>query len=93
MGLGTGYGDDILKKFNLYNISKFKFSEDIKKSKPHPDPILRALKAVKANPNSDDIVWYIGDRRKDIISAIEADKISECSIIPFSTALMQLSPF
>lgn len=84
-GLGKGYGDDILKKFNLLPYFDIQiFREDIQKSKPHPDPILRALRAIKETPTDDDIIWYIGDRDKDIIATIEANKLSNCTIIPFS---------
>lgn len=86
--LGTGYGDDILKTFNLNPYFKTQiFREDIQKSKPHPDPILRALRAVKEEPDSGDVIWYIGDRRKDIVAAIEANKLSNCKIVPFSYGL------
>ena len=86
--LGAGYGDDILKTFNLTPYFKTQiFREDIQKSKPHPDPILRALRAVKEEPDADDVVWYIGDRRKDILAAIAADKLSSCKIAPFSYGL------
>lgn len=83
--LGKGYGHDILEKFNLtpYFPTQI-FREDILKSKPHPDPILRALRAIKDMPSAEDVVWYIGDRHKDVIAALAANKLSECKIIPFS---------
>lgn len=84
-GLGKGYGFDILKKFglDLYYESKT-FREHIARSKPHPDPILRGLARFNREITSADVVWYIGDRHKDIVAAIAADKASPAKIIPFS---------
>lgn len=87
-GLGKGYGDDILKKFSLddyFDVTIFR--EDIQKSKPHPDGILRALREIKPDFNEDDIVWHIGDRAKDITAALAANKLTTCKIIPFSYGL------
>lgn len=86
--LGKGYGHDILKTFHLadYYTAKI-FREDIQRSKPHPDPILRALRAIKEEPAADDIVWYIGDRHKDVVATLEADKLMPCKIIPFAYGL------
>lgn len=87
-GLGKGYGHDILKTFNLAPYFEATiFREDIQKSKPHPDPILRALRAMKEDPSPDDVIWYIGDRHKDVIAALAADKLSVCKIVPFSYGL------
>lgn len=86
--LGKGYGHDILEKFRLSSYFDAQiFREDIHRSKPHPDPILRALKALKENPDPHDVVWYIGDRHKDVVAALEADKLSPCKIVPFSYGL------
>ena len=86
--LGKGYGHDILNSFRLSSFFDAQiFREDIHRSKPHPDPIVRALRAIKEEPSRDDVVWYIGDRHKDIIAAIEADKLMDCKIIPFSYGL------
>jgi phosphoglycolate phosphatase len=86
--LGKGYGHDILKKFKLapYYDAKI-FREDIHRSKPHPDPILRGLRAIKEEPSATDVIWYIGDRHKDIVAAIEANKLMDCEIVPFSYGL------
>ncbi|MCI5059625.1 MAG: HAD family hydrolase [Alphaproteobacteria bacterium] len=87
-GLGKGYGHDILEKFKLEPYFQAQiFREDIHKSKPHPDPILRALRAIKAEPDADDIIWYIGDRHKDIEAAIAANKLLEAKVVPFSYGL------
>lgn len=83
--LGVGYGDDVLKTFHLGEYFDVRiFREDIAKSKPHPDPILRALKGFAREPVAGDVVWYIGDRHKDVVAALAADKLSVCRIVPFS---------
>ncbi len=84
-GLGKGYGFDILKKFDLekYFTSKT-FREHITRSKPHPEPILRALSRFDRSITDKDVVWYIGDRRKDITAALAADELSPATIVPFS---------
>lgn len=84
-GLGKGYGFDILRKFDLEKYYRSKtFREHITHSKPHPEPILRALARFDRPVTQNDVVWYIGDRRKDVIAALAADKISPATIIPFS---------
>lgn len=84
-GLGQGYGHDILKTFGLAPYFEVEiFREDIQKSKPHPDAILRAIKTFKKAPQKGDVVWHIGDRHKDIVAALAADKLSDCEIVPFS---------
>jgi len=84
-GLGKGYGFDILQKFGLEPYFQSKtFREHITYSKPHPEPILRALARFERPVTEQDVVWYIGDRHKDIIAALGADKISPATIIPFS---------
>ncbi|MEM6811519.1 MAG: HAD family phosphatase [Pseudomonadota bacterium] len=83
--LGKGYGHDVLKTFSLAPYYQAMiFREDISHSKPHPDPILRALKAIKEDPTTNDIIWYIGDRHKDITATIEANKLMDCKIVPFA---------
>ena len=84
-GLGKGYGHDILKKFDLdeYFVAQI-FREDITRSKPHPDPIFRALEAMKATLTADDVVWYIGDRHKDVLAALAASEVLAASVIPFA---------
>ncbi len=86
--LGKGYGHDILKTFHLNGYYDAQiFREDIQRSKPHPDPILRALRAIKEEPSADDVVWYIGDRHKDVAATVEANKLMPCDIIPFAYGL------
>ena len=87
-GLGKGYGHDVLETFKLASYFDVQiFREDIQKSKPHPDPILRALRAIKEDVSSDDVVWYIGDRHKDVEAAVAADKLVDCKIIPYAYGL------
>lgn len=84
-GLGKGYGHDILKTFNLAEYFDVElFREDVQKSKPHPDGILRALRRLDVDVTAGKIVWYIGDRHKDVVATLEADKLSDCKIIPFA---------
>ncbi len=83
-GLGKGYGHDILTKFNLSDFFKAQiFREDIQWSKPHPDPLIRALKQIKDPIDENDIIWYIGDRHKDVLAAIAANEILPAQVIPF----------
>ena len=42
---------------------------------------------MKENLTTDDVVWYIGDRHKDITAAIEAREFVDCKIIPFAYGL------
>jgi phosphoglycolate phosphatase len=86
--LGKGYGHDVLKTFALSQYYEAEiFREDITHSKPHPDPILRALREMKVQPNADDIVWYFGDRGKDVIATVAADELSDFTILPFAYGL------
>ena len=87
-GLGKGYGHDILEKFDLDKFFRASiFPEDIKKSKPHPEPILLALQSLGADVKSGDVVWCIGDRHKDIAAAQAADKILPCTVVPIAYGL------
>lgn len=84
-GLGKGYGHDVLDKFGLSSLFTAKiFREDIDRSKPAPDSILRALSLIKTPLMREDVIWYIGDRRKDILAALEASKVLPTRIIPFA---------
>ncbi len=87
-GLGKGYGHDVLSTFELEKYFEVTlFREDILKSKPHPDPILRALKAMKRQPGSEDNIWYIGDRHKDVKAAIAARHCLPCPVQPLAYGL------
>ena len=84
-GLGKGYGHDILKKFELaqfFNVTLFR--EDIRRPKPHPDPILRALEQMPRKVSATDVVWFFGDRRKDVQAAVAARAHLPCAIEPFA---------
>lgn len=86
-GLGKGYGYDILEKFGLEKyFATTIFREDIQHSKPNPEPILKALQNLTPSPDAKDIVWYIGDRRKDVIAALAASKQVPCAIVPIAVA-------
>lgn len=86
-GLGKGYGHDILDKFDLEDYFKTTvFREDITNSKPHPEPILLALKKMKIEPKESDIVWYLGDRHKDVIAALAASKVIKGKVVPIAVA-------
>lgn len=86
-GLGKGYGHDVLEKFDLSKYFKAKiFREDIQRSKPHPDPLLRALRDIK-NVTEDDVIWYIGDRHKDVIAALAANDTLPGKVVPFAYGL------
>jgi len=87
-GLGKGYGHDILQKFGLSEYFKAQiFREDIERSKPDPDPLLRALRHIKDPLSDDDIIWYIGDRHKDVIAALAADAVVNAKVVPFAYGL------
>jgi len=84
-GLGKGYGHDILRTFDLdkyYDVKMFR--EDIDRAKPHPDPILKALRQMNPPPTPDDVIWYIGDRQKDIIAALAAKDHLPCPLEPIA---------
>ena len=86
-GLGKGYGHDILEKFDLEPFFKTTvFREDITNSKPHPEPILLALKLMGIEPQDDDVVWYLGDRHKDVVAALAASKHIKGSVVPIAVA-------
>lgn len=87
-GLGKGYGHDILMKFNLSEFFTAQiFREDIQRSKPHPDPLLRALREIKDPITADDVIWYIGDRHKDVIAALAASEVLPAHVVPFAYGL------
>lgn len=87
-GLGKGYGHDILKTFDLERyFSVTIFREDITRSKPYPDPLLQALNGLPRPPTKDDVIWYVGDRRKDIQAAIAARAHLPCPVVPLAYGL------
>ena len=84
-GLGKGYGHEILKKFNFEQYFKASvFREDIKNSKPNPEPLLLALRELGVKLKEDDVIWYIGDRHKDVTASLAAQKHLPCKIQPIA---------
>ena len=87
-GLGKGYGHDVLQKFALDHFFKAKvFREDIVNSKPNPEPILKALDLMNLPVSNKDVIWYIGDRRKDVTAALAAAAHTPAKIQPIAVAL------
>jgi len=69
-GLGQGYGHDVMTKFELEDyFGATVFREEVHKSKPSPEALLLALKRLNVTPGKDDVIWYIGDRHKDVVAA------------------------
>jgi len=84
-GLGKGYGHDILETFALEDYYEVKlFREDIQRAKPNPDPIIKATERLDPKLTENDVIWYIGDRSKDIEAAQASKNHLECPIIPFA---------
>lgn len=87
-GLGKGYGHDIIERFGLAPFFKVTlFREDINKSKPNPEPILSAIKQLEIEIKEDDVIWYVGDRRKDVIAAMAARGSVPCALEPVAYAM------
>ncbi len=84
-GLGKGYGHDILAKFDLSGyFSATVFREEVSKSKPSPEALLLALKRMELTPGPHDVIWYIGDRHKDIVAAQMLDERVHGKVIPIA---------
>ncbi len=84
-GLGKGYGHEILDTFDLGKYFKATtFREDIRHSKPNPQPLLITLDNINLLQNNDNVIWYIGDRHKDVSAALAAREHLKGKIIPFS---------
>lgn len=87
-GLGAGYGHDILTTFDLKAyFDATVFREDIRKSKPDPESILLTLQKLDISLGDGDVVWYIGDRRKDVKAALRASQALPCQIVPIAYTL------
>lgn len=90
-GLGKGYGHEIMDTFGFGAYFQAAiFREDIVNSKPHPEPILIALRELLGETRAlsdQDVVWYIGDRHKDITASIEADKLLPATVQPIAYAV------
>jgi phosphoglycolate phosphatase len=63
------------------------FREDLRKSKPHPDPILQAIEMMDNNVGPEDVIWYIGDRHKDVRAALAARTHLPCTVQPLAYGL------
>ena len=84
-GLGRGYGHDVLETFDLKRFFKAAvFREDVARGKPWPDSILAALSGLGRELRHNDVIWYIGDQRKDIAAAQAAAEVSGHVIRPFA---------
>jgi phosphoglycolate phosphatase len=82
-GLGKGYGQDVLDAFDLRQyFSTCIFREDVRQGKPSAEPILAALGSIGRPITRSDVVWYVGDQRKDITSALVAAGQSGHAILP-----------
>lgn len=87
-GLGKGYGDDIIQKFDLGDYFETTiFREDVSKSKPDPEGLLLALKQMGIETSAEDVIWHIGDRHKDVKAALAADEHVEGTVIPVAYGL------
>jgi len=87
-GLGKGYGHDILAKFDLEKyFSATIFREDIRHSKPNPEPLLLALRQMGVKLRAEDVVWFIGDRHKDVTAAVETARHTPCPVEPIAYGL------
>lgn len=87
-GLGKGYGHDILEKFDLEAYFRTSiFREDIKRAKPDPESIMTSIKHMNLTLKPEDVIWYIGDRHKDILAALNAQKHLPCRIVPIAYGL------
>ena len=65
------YSQDLLEHFGVMNYFKVLIGrESITHPKPHPEPILKALSTLNANPEN---TWMIGDTKLDLIAAKEAN--------------------
>src|SRR5690606_37141339 len=72
-GLGRGYGHDVLEAFDLKKyFSVCVFREDVARGKPWPNSILAALGGLGRAVRTRDVIWYVGDQRKDIDAAMAA---------------------
>ena len=84
-GLGKGYGHDIMDRFGLKEYFKVTiFREDVRKSKPNPEGLLKALEDMQITLKPEDVVWHIGDRHKDVKATIAAEENLPCTTIPIA---------
>lgn len=82
-GLGKGYGHNILEKFGLEPLFAANiFREDIQKSKPDPEAIMTVLSRISPKLSDHDVIWYIGDRAKDVAAALSASPQVPAHVVP-----------
>ncbi|RYE58936.1 MAG: HAD family hydrolase [Hyphomicrobiales bacterium] len=82
-GLGRGYGHDVLEAFDLKKyFSTCVFREDVARGKPWPDSIVAALGSMGRDLRARDVIWYVGDQRKDVDAAMAASVVLSRSIVP-----------
>jgi phosphoglycolate phosphatase len=82
-GLGRGYGHDVLEAFDLKKyFSACVFREDVGRGKPWPDSILAALGGLGRDLRARDVIWYVGDQRKDMDAALAASNALSRPIVP-----------
>lgn len=84
-GLGRGYGHDVLKTFGFDKyFSAAVFREDVSRGKPWPDSIVTALGGLGRDLRRSDVIWYVGDQRKDIAAGLAASQEIGRSIRPIA---------
>lgn len=84
-GLGRGYGHDVLETFDLRKyFSAAVFREDVARGKPWPDSIVTALQGIGRELRRSDVIWYVGDQRKDIAAAQAASQVVGQAVRPFA---------
>jgi len=84
-GLGRGYGHDVLEAFDLRQYFQATiFREDVSRGKPWPDSIVAALHGIGRDLRRNDVIWYIGDQRKDIGAAMAASQLIGQTIRPIA---------
>lgn len=86
--LGRGYGRDVVAAFGLGSYFETTvFREDVQRGKPWPDCILAALNSLAGGVRPSDVVWYVGDQRKDVLAALAARSRLTCDIAPVAFGL------
>lgn len=87
-GMGEGYGYDILKTFQLDKLfAACVFREDTTRSKPDPEPIMTVLHRLKPDMTTNDCIWYVGDRAKDVAAALSTTPHIKAHIVPIGYGL------
>jgi phosphoglycolate phosphatase len=87
-GLGQGYGHEILEKFELEPLfAATLFREDITRAKPDPEPLVAMIKRLSVAEKPNQIVWYIGDRAKDVVVALKTNPLVSARIVPIGYGL------